>query len=168
MKYSKSNKPLECILTESRCYARTYKMAVKGILWHSTGANNTTLRRYVQPSKSDPNYSNLMNLIGTNSYGNHWNVSNLSVGVNAFIGKLADGTVTTVQTLPWDYAPWGCGSGRYGSCNGGWIQFEICEDNLTSRDYFEKTYKEACELTAYLCQLYNLDPNGTTTFNGIG
>ena len=30
-----------------------------------------------------------------------------------------------------------------------WLQFEICEDNLRNKDYFESTYKEAVELTAY-------------------
>ena len=43
------------------------------------------------------------------------------MGVNAWIGKLADGTVTTVQALPWNYRPWGCASGSKGSCNSGWI-----------------------------------------------
>lgn len=69
--------------------------------------------------------------------------------------------------MPWDYKPWGCGSGSKGSCNNGWIQFEICEDNLTDKTYFDKIYKEACELTAYLCELYNLDPKGTVTVNGV-
>ena len=68
--------------------------------------------------------------------------------------------------MPWNYRPWGCGSGRKGSCNNGWIQFEICEGNLDDKDYFEKVYKEACEITAYLCNLYNLNPKGTVTVNG--
>jgi hypothetical protein len=63
--------------------------------------------------------------------------------------------------MPWDFKPWGCGSGPKGSCNNGWMQFEICEDNLTNKDYFEAAYKEACELTAYYCEMYNLDPLGT-------
>ena len=62
--------------------------------------------------------------------------------------------------MPWNYKPWGCGSGAKGSCNNGWIQFEICEDGLTDKVYFDKVYKEACELTAYLCKMYNLDPMG--------
>ena len=48
-------------------------MSVKGILWHSTGANNTTIKRYVQPSEDDPNYSRLMSLIGNNPNKNDWN-----------------------------------------------------------------------------------------------
>lgn len=166
MKYSLTNKPLECILTESRCYNRTSKMTVKGVLWHSTAANNTTICRYVQPSKNDPKYDELMALIGKNAYNNDWNDPNLKVCVHAFIGTLKDGTIASVQTLPWDLASYGCGKGSRGSCNDGWIQFEICEDNLTSKSYFDKVYKEACELTAYLCKLYDLDPMAMTTHNG--
>lgn len=168
MKYSLTNKPLECILTESRCYNRTSKMKVKGVLWHSTAANNTTIRRYVQPSKNDPKYDELMALIGKNAYNNDWNDPNLKVCVHAFIGTLKDGTIASVQTLPWDLACYGCGTAYTNgpSCNDGWIQFEICEDNLSSKAYFDKVYKEGCELTAYLCKLYDLDPMAMTTYNG--
>ena len=69
--------------------------------------------------------------------------------------------------MPWNYRPWGCGSGKKGSCNNGWIQFEICEDNLNDVNYFNAVYKEACELTAYLCKLYNLDPKGYSILNGV-
>jgi hypothetical protein len=69
--------------------------------------------------------------------------------------------------MPWDYRPWGCGSGSKGSCNDGWIQFEICEDALTDKAYFDKVYKEAVEITAYLCKMYNLNPKGTVTKNGV-
>jgi hypothetical protein len=69
--------------------------------------------------------------------------------------------------MPWNYRPWGCGSGSKGSCNNGWIQFEICEDGLTDKNYFDKVYKEACEITAYLCKMYNIDPKGSVTVNGV-
>lgn len=69
--------------------------------------------------------------------------------------------------MPWNFKPWGCSGGRNGSCNDGWIQFEICEDNLCNPDYFDKVYWEACELTAYLCKLYNIDPMGTVKHNGV-
>jgi len=48
-------------------------MQVKGVLWHSTGANNKTIKRYVQPTESDPNYAYLINLIGKNTGANDWN-----------------------------------------------------------------------------------------------
>ena len=38
---------------------------------------------------------------------------------------------------------------------------------MNSADYFNKVYKEACELTAYYCKMYNLDPHGTFTYQGV-
>ena len=168
MKYNESNKPYVCMQTQSTCYKGTRTMEVKGVLWHSTGANNPTLKRYVQPSNT-PDKRDTITLakIGKNAYGNDWNHIEHQAGLNCWIGKLADGTVTTIQTMPWDYRPWGCGSGSKGSCNSGWIQFEICEDGLTDKTYFDAVYKEACEITAYLCKMYGIDPNGTVTVNGV-
>ena len=167
MKYNSSNKPLVCMMTNSTCYKGTRKMTVLGVLWHSTGANNPWLKRYVQPSSNDANYSSLMKKLGKNQYGNDWNHIDRQAGLNCWIGKFDDGSVGTVQTMPWDYRPWGCGSGSKGSCNDGWIQFEICEDGLSDRAYFDKVYKEAVEITAYLCKMYNLNPKGTVTKNGV-
>ena len=167
MKYSHQIRPLVCMQTNSTCYRNTYKMRVKGILWHSTGANNPNLRRYVQPSERDKNYSKLISLLGKNPNGNDWNHIYIEAGLNCWIGKLADGSVTTLQTMPWDYAPWGCYQGWNGSCNDGWIQFEICEDGLDDRGYFEKVYREACEITAYLCKLYNINPTGSVRVGSI-
>lgn len=171
MKYNASNKPLVCMQTQSTCYKGTSKMTVKGVLWHSTGANNPTLKRYVQPSDTKPaedtyNKNKWLEVLGTNSYKNDWNHIDRQAGLNCWIGKLADGSVATVQTMPWDYKPWGCGSGSRGSCNSGWVQFEICEDNLASKAYFDEVYKEACEITAYICKMYNLDPKGTVSHGG--
>ena len=167
MKYSNANQPLVCMMTNSTCYKQTRKMDIKGVLWHSTGANNKTIKRYVQPSENDKNYQSLITKIGKNTSRTDWNHSSQQAGVNAWIGALADGSVAAVQTLPWNYRPWGCGSGSKGSCNTGWIQFEICEDNLSDPDYFAKVYKEACELTAYLCKIYNINPNGSVNVNGV-
>lgn len=125
MKYNSNNKPLVCMMKNSTCYKGTRTFTVKGVLWHSTGANNPNLKRYVQPSSNDANYNSLMKLLGTNTAKNDWNHIYREAGVNAWIGKLADGTVTTVQTMPWNYRPWGCGKGKYGSCNNTHLQFEI-------------------------------------------
>ena len=167
MKYSKSNMPLVCMQTNSTCYKGTSIMTVKGILWHSTGANNPNLKRYVQPSDNASDRNEWIALLGKNTSNNDWNHINRQAGLNCWIGKLANGTVTTVQTMPWNYRPWGCGSGSKGSCNNGWIQFEICEDGLGDKNYFDAVYKEACEITAYLCDMYNIDPLGTVTMNGV-
>lgn len=172
MKYNVNNKPLECIMKNSTCYNGAGNGTPIGVLWHDTGAGNPNIKRYVQPHKSDANYDELIKKIGDNYYDNDWNHVRVEAGVNAWIGKLADGTVSTVQTLPWNHRPWGCGRGKNGSCNGVdggkfWIQFEICDDSYKSKEYFDKIYKEACELTAYLCDKYNINPNGTVQYNGV-
>lgn len=136
------------ILTNNACYKAGKKITVKGIMVHSTGANNPNLCRYVGPDDG---------LLGKNAYNNHWNTAypgGQSVCVHAFIGKLADGSIATYQTLPWDHRGWHGG----GSVNNTHIGFEICEDNLANTTYFSKVYKEAVELCAYLCKEYNLDP----------
>ena len=167
MKYTQNNKPLVCMQTQSNCYKGTRTMDVKGVLFHSTGANNPWLKRYVQPSDNAADRAEWLERLGVNAYHNDWNHIDRQAGLNCWIGKLADGTVTTVQTMPWNYRPWGCGSGSKGSCNSGWIQFEICEDGLNDASYFAKVYEEAIELTAYLCKMFGIDPNGTTQCGGV-
>ena len=167
MKYNEKNKPLVCMMTQSTCYKGTRKFTPKGVLWHSTGANNPHLKRYVQPDDNASNRAELLNLLGKNQYANDWNHIDRQAGLNFWIGKLADGTVAAIQTMPWDYRPWGCGSGSKGSCNDTHIQFEICEDGLNDKSYWNAVYKEACEMTAYLCKMFNIDPKGTISYNGL-
>ena len=167
MKYNDKNKPLVCMMTQSTCYKGTRKFTPKGILWHDTGANNPTLKRYVQPDDNVSNRTELIEKLGKNQYNNDWNHIDRQAGMNCWVGKLADGTVATVQTMPWDFRPWGCGSGSKGSCNDTHIQFEICEDGKTDRAYLEAAYREACEITAYLCKMFGIDPHGTIDYKGI-
>ena len=175
---------IQCILTQSTCYKGTTKGRPVGVLWHDTAAGNSWVKRYAQPSEDDPNRDELLRIIGKNTNGNDWNHKYLEVGVNAFIGRLADGSVGVVQTLPFDFRPWGCGSGRFGSCNGSkyvenspfWIQFEICDDawsnskrdyTLGSKPYFEAVYDAAVNFTAELCKTFGFDPHGTFKYNGV-
>jgi len=137
------------ILTENACFKAGDKIVPKGIMVHSTGANNPFLKRYIGPDDG---------LLGKNLYGNHWNQDKpdgRKVCVHAFIGKLADGTIATYQTLPWDHRGWHAGA----SANNTHIGFEICEDNLSDPSYFAEIYKEAAELCAYLCSIYGLTEN---------
>ena len=134
------------IFTENACYKAGRKITVKGIMVHSTGANNPWLKRYVGPDDGK---------LGKNQYNNHWNTyhpGGREVCVHGFIGKLADGSIATYQTLPWDHRGWHAG----GSANDTHIGFEICEDGLSDKTYFDKVYKEAVELCAYLCKQYGL------------
>jgi len=143
-------KLLECIFTRSDCYGKGSTIVPKGVMIHSTGANNPNLRRYVQPDSG---------LLGANLNGNHWNRPGVNACVHAFIGKLADGTVAAVQTLPWNHRGWHAGTGTSGgSANNTHISFEICEDGLDDEDYFTAAYRTAVELTAMLCEQYGLDP----------
>ena len=90
-------KPIKCYQTNSNCYKNTTKMTVRGVLWHSTGANNPNLKRYVQPYETDANYDDMIDLLGKNTSGNDYNhKTSWRQGMNAVIGKLADGTVATV------------------------------------------------------------------------
>ena len=139
------------ILTKNECYITGKRHTVKGIMVHSTGANNPNINRYVD--------------IGTKYSSNHWNQfrpSGRQVCVHAFLGKLEDGSIAVCQTLPWDIVGWHSGSGSLGpeknANNTGYIGFEICEDNLTDKVYFNKVYKEAVELCAYLCKEFKLNP----------
>lgn len=168
----------QLFLTRNACYIAGAKMAPRGIMIHSTGANNAYLRRYVQPDDG---------LLGPNPYNNHWNVyhpggadigphayvnngygycatcGGRQVSAHAMIGKLSDGGVATYQLLPWDYQGWHSGGGSKGQANKlGYIGFEICEDALTDGGYFLSAYNEAVDLCAHLCELYGLDPEGTT------
>ena len=138
------------LLTNNGCYKENRYITPKGVMVHSTGANNTSVARYVQPNDG---------VIGDNKYNNDWNRSDVSACVHAFIGTFADGSVGTVQTLPWNMRGWHAGTGTSGgSANNTHISFEICEDGLTDGAYFAKVYQEAVELTAMLCKTYNLDP----------
>ncbi len=146
----------QLFLTENECYKIGTMRPIKGIMVHSTGANNPYLKRYVGPNDG---------LLGENKYGNHLNrfrPDGKQVCVNAFIGKLNDGTVATYQTLPWEMKSWHSGTGSLGKANNannnGYLGFEICEDDLTDKNYFDAIYKEATELVAYLCKKYNLNP----------
>jgi len=171
----------KCYLSDSKWYKEAVRNGQPiGILWHDTAAGNPNLKRYVQPNESDPDYDKLMAMLGKNQYNNSWQHSTMNKGVNAFIGKLEDGSVATAQLGEWDIHAWGCGGGNKGSCNGYtivngkttwvepfWIQFETCDDFYTDKSYFEAVYKEACEFTAYICKQFNIDPNGTVEFNGV-
>ena len=134
------------IFTNNACYKAGKTITPKGIMVHSTGANNPWLKRYVGPDDG---------LLGKNQNNNHWNQDKpggRQVCVHGFIGKLADGAIAIYQTLPWNYRGWHCG----GSANDTHIGFEICEDGLSDSTYFNKVNREAVELCVYLCKLYSL------------
>ena len=137
------------LLTLNDCYRHGTTITPRGVMVHSTGTNNPYVCRYVPGNEE----------LGYNTGGNDWNRPNISKCVHGFIGKVADGSVGTVQTLPWNWRGWHAGDGTSGkSANDTHIAFEICEDALKDQSYFKKVYREAVELTAYLCKMYGFDP----------
>ena len=141
--------------TKNDCYKAKQPMTPVGIVLHSTGANNPNLKRYVDcPSEC-----------GKNWYNNHWNNPSSKIGevcVHSFIGYDKNHEIRVANILPYRYACWGCGSGKYGSYNynpNGHIQIELCEDNLRNEDYFNAIFRVAAEYCAMLCKQFNLQPS---------
>lgn len=133
------------------CYIAGRKMTPQGIVVHSTGANNPNLKRYVDAPAE----------VGNNQYGNHWNTEmpeGRKVCVHAFIGYDKNKQVRVAEILPLDICCWGVGKGEKGSYNysPAYIQFEICEDNLTSKAYYDKAFTVASEYCAELCKTYGI------------
>ena len=133
------------ILTNNACYKAGKTITPKGIMVHSTGANNPNLKRYVGPDDG---------LLGKNQYNNHWNRISPEGGgsVSMLYWKAGERNIATYQTLPWNHRGWHAG----GSANDTHTSFEICEDGLTDASYFSAVYKEAVELCVYLCKQYGL------------
>lgn len=150
----------KCFLTKNKCYQKGTKIKggkPTGIVVHSTGANNAYVKRYVQPLETDKDYQTIIADLGVNQYGNDWNKATTDLCVHAFMGKNAKGKIVTYQTLPFDICCWGVGSEKNGSYNynpTARVQFEICEDGLTDKTYFNAVFKEAIEFCAYLCKTY--------------
>ena len=135
------------MFTNNPRYVEGRTFVPKGVMVHSTGANNPKLRRYVQPDDG---------LLGVNPEGSDWNRADQPLCVHAFIGKDKNGDVRCYQVLPWTTRTYHCGTGPNGSGNSTHISFEICEDGLTDPDYFAKIYDTAADLCVYLCREFGL------------
>lgn len=137
-------------LTENDCYKAGKKIKPKGIMLHSTGANNPKLSRYIQPDDG---------ILGDNPNNNDWNRPGIKKCVHAFIGLDKNDEVRTYRTLDWEHRGWGGG----GKSNDTHIHIEICEGDLDDAEYFEKVYKEAVEVSAHLCKRFDLDVEAVIT-----
>lgn len=153
---------LQCILFNNDCFKADVRIKPTRIVVHSTGVNNTALKRCVQPTAHQVSgmggktRDEMMKLLGENKYNNDWNRAGIDKCVHAFIGKLADGSISTVQTLPWNLKAWGVGKGRKGSFNSSALQLEMMEDDHSSKSYCQKIYNEAVEFCAMMCERYNI------------
>lgn len=143
----------ELIFTRNDCFVRYLKdvkrwtMKPKGIVVHSTGANNPMLNRYVGPDDG---------IVGKNRYANYWNQPGVKKCVHFHIGLLPNNTAAIYHVLPCDVKGWGVSSGTLGSYNSSHIQFEIGEDGLTNEKYWREVRRLAVWLCAWLCQTYNI------------
>lgn len=142
--------------TQNPCYTQSQRITPKGIVVHSTGANNPNLKRYVDAPAA----------VGKNIYGNHWNNADMQVCVHSFIGKDINGEIAVANILPYNFKCWGVGSGKNGSFNTSHIQFEICEDGLTDAAYFNKVWNAAVEYCVYLCKQFGFNPMGQNVIVG--
>lgn len=149
------------LATKSDCYKAAQKMTPKGIVVHSTGANNPNLKRYVAPDDG---------VIGVNPYNNSFNEPGQDVCPHAVIGKDKNGAVKTYQILPFDICCWGVGSGSKGSYNynPAYIQFEMCEDGLTDKTYCTAVYNKSVEFCAYVCKTYNISADNIVSHHEAG
>ena len=154
----------ECIFHANGAYKAAQSIKPVGIVVHSTGCDNEMLRRYVQPTKANADATQILADLGKNVYNNHHNQEYINgvyndICMHAYIGCNDKGTVEVYHTLPYNYACWGCGSGSKGSYNYNpypHIQFEICEDSLNNKAYFDKAFNAAFEYCAYLCKKLNI------------
>lgn len=140
---------IKAFATWSECYKASKKITPLGIVVHSTGANNPELRRYVNSPAQ----------LGENIFKNYWGTGTLKYqednGIpHAAIGYDKSGKVALAQVLPFNMRCWGCGPGKNGSYNDSHIQFEICEDNLTNKAYFESAFELAAQFCAELMETY--------------
>lgn len=143
---------IKAYATNNLCYIVAQKMVPAGIVVHSTGANNPYLKRYVDAPDE----------VGINRYGNHWNTAKpggRQVCVHSFIGYDKDKKICVAEILPLDICAWGVGGGKKGSYNFDppYIQFEICEDDLTDATYYTEVFRVAAEYCAQLCKRYGID-----------
>lgn len=142
---------IKAYAVKNLCYIAAQKMIPQGIVVHSTGANNPNLKRYVDAVEE----------VGVNQYGNHWNTAKpggRKVCVHAFIGYDKNKEIRVAEILPLDICCWGVGKGKKGSynTNPAYIQFEICEDGLEDKTYYQKAFSVAAEYCAELCRAYNI------------
>lgn len=155
----------ECIFHENGAYKAAQHIKPVGIVVHSTGCDNEMLRRYVQPTSVNADANVILADLGKNVYNNHHNQEYINgvyndICMHAYIGCNDKGNVEIYHTLPYNYACWGCGSGKKGSYNYSpypHIQFEICEDSLNNKVYFDKAFNAAIEYCAYLCEKLNIN-----------
>lgn len=73
MKYSKSNPPMKCMMTQSTCYKGTKKMTVKGSLVAQHRGEQPDPQAICSAGRRAPDRAELLSKLGTNANKNDWN-----------------------------------------------------------------------------------------------
>ncbi len=138
----------EEIATYSGAYKANRRIKPKGIVIHSTGAENPNLWRWV----NSPKYA------GENPNDNYFSGVNdeRQVLPHAVFGLDIDGKCAIIKILDYDYRCWGCGSGVKGSYNDSHIQIEIAEDYGLTRAYLLDALNSVAEWAAIQCIKYDI------------
>lgn len=156
----------QCLFYDNDCYKKAtmiqYGMPA-GIVIHGTDLCDPKLCRYIQPSAGDLHRNEILADLGKNTRNTHLNrpakEGEHIICAHVFIGKNTTGVVESYQTLPFDYCCRGVGKGAKGSYSfnpQARIQIVICAGTARDKSYFNRAWREATELCAYLCKLYGM------------
>ena len=118
-------------MTRNNCYVANKQITVKKLVLHSTAARGVMAKDWF--SRWNKPYPELSRL----------------VCVHAFVDDKE-----AWQYLPWNHRGWHAG----GDANNFAIGVEMCEDRYHTKEFADKTVKNAAELFAFLCKKFNLDP----------
>lgn len=137
--------------TFSECYqiGRKINGAPKGIVIHSTAANNPNLSRYVLDEKR----------CGVNPSENYMGSINAAKGGNyttphAVAGLDINNNLAIAQILPFNMMCYGCGAGTRGSYNNTHIQIEMCEDGKNDELYLTNMLEMVAKWCADIIREY--------------
>ena len=137
---------LVCMMTNSTQWAENRPLKKpKGIIIHSSRQDGAYLRRYIQPSKKDENYSDIIAQLGENRRHNDWNHIRTFHNFHYWIGKDNNDKIITVQTFPLTMKTW----------LDDYIHICICEDNLNDREYLKKCLDNLIELCVDIVEEYS-------------
>jgi len=142
---------LQAYQTKNRCYIKAQHATPRGIVVHSTAVHNRWLHRFVDSPEA----------LGVNQCGNTNNRAEANTCMHAFVGWDMNKSVIVAQTLPYEYACWGCGAPKgqpksvsYNYDPQARIQFEICQGPDADEGYYWQAILVAGEYCAYLCKRY--------------
>lgn len=112
-------------MVHNDCYRTKRTIVPRGIMIHSTAVPGIMARQWLS----------------------RWNKPGIDKCVHAFVDHQI-----ICQYLPWNHRSWHAGMGEG---NNSYISLEICEPvNLRDEGYFKEAFKNAVEVSAYLCRSY--------------